>query len=232
MPNKRFRNVAPGVLPDEAVNLFQLNEVKASLDSGVRAEAQHITDTTDSTSGTTGALIVDGGVGVAGKIFAGTSVTTPSVVATTSITTPSVLTDSINEKTAGKGITFSKNIVKKNVLAALNSTGTITAAMVNNGGITSTSVADVTATLDAIATIVSQTGATAGTIIDFVVDNTGGSSTVTVAVSAGIVAAKQVSSGDTAADVLLTVAASSTVGVGIFRLYFQSTTAAILYRIG
>jgi len=179
-------------------------------------------DTTDSTSSTTGAVTTAGGLGVAKAINAGTTITAGS----------GVVTDSITEKTAGKGITLSKNIVRKSTLAALNSTGTITAAMVNNGGITSTSAAGVTATLDSVANIVAQTGATAGTMIDFIVDNTAGASTVTVAVPAGIVAAKQVSSGDTAVDVLLTVAASATVGVGLFRLYFQSTSAAVLFRIG
>lgn len=141
-----------------------------------------------------------------------------------------LFTGAIAEQVAGAGITLANNLIKKNVLTALNTTGTVTAAMINKGGITSTSGAAVTATLDSIANIVAQTGAVAGTVVDFVVDNSGGSNTVTVAVSAGIVAAKQTSSGDTANDILLTVAASATVGVGMFSLYFISTSAAVLFR--
>lgn len=170
--------------------------------------------------------------GTGANITPATIVTTGSITSGTTVTaTTGVITDSITEKTAGKGITLLKNTVQKRTLAALNSTGIVTAAMVNNGGITSTSAAGVTATLDAIATIVTQTGATAGTSVDFVIDNTGGASTVTLAVSAGIVVAKQTSSGDSAVDQLLTVAASSTIGVGVFRLYFQSTSAAVLFRV-
>ncbi len=158
---------------------------------------------------------------------------TPATTITGALTaTGGVVTGAITEKTAGAGITISKNLVRKTTLTALDSTGTLTAAMVNKGGITSTSGSPVTATLDTVANLVTQLGAVAGTFVDFVVDNTGGSNTVTVAVPSGMVAAKQTSSGDTAADILLTVAASATLGVGVFRIYFQSTSAAILYRLG
>lgn len=173
------------------------------------------------------------GLDVTGVITATTSISaTTSILATTTITaTTGLITNSITELTSGKGITLSKNIIRKTTLAALNSTGTITAAMINNGGITSTSAAGVTATIDSIANLVTQLGAVAGTFIDFVVDNTPGASTVTVALPAGMVVAKQTSNGDTAVDQLLTVANSATIGAGMFRIYFQSTSAAIIYRI-
>ena len=71
MPNRRLPNVASGIRPDDAANMFQLNELKSSLDGGVRAEAQHITDATQSTTTATGALIVDGGVGIVKDVFVG-----------------------------------------------------------------------------------------------------------------------------------------------------------------
>lgn len=184
----------------------------------------------------TGAKVLNisaSGLDVTGAITATTSISaTTSLLATTTVTaTTGLITNSITELTSGKGITLSKNIIRKTTLAALNSTGTITAAMINNGGISSTSVAGVTATIDSIANLVTQLGAVAGTFVDFVVDNTPGASTVTVALPSGMVVAKQTSSGDTAVDQLLTVAASSTIGAGMFRIYFQSTSAAIIYRI-
>lgn len=147
-------------------------------------------------------------------------------------TAPAIVTDSVAEKTAGSGITVSNNLIRKTVATAVNATGTIAAAAVVKGLITSTSAAGVTATLDTAVAIAAAASAVQGTIIEFIVDNTAGASTVTVAVGAGIVAAKQVSTGDTANDVLLTVAASATVGIGIFRLVFLSATAATLFRIG
>src|ERR1700751_413793 len=173
------------------------------------------------------------GLDVTGAITATTSISaTTSILATTTVTaTTGLITNSITELTSGKGITLSKNIIRKATLAALNTTGTVTAAMVNNGGITSTSGAAVTATIDTVANLVTQLGAVAGTFVDFIVDNTAGSNTVTVVVPSGMVVAKQTSSGDTAVDQLLTVAASATIGMGMFRIYFSSTSAAILYRI-
>ncbi len=126
-----------------------------------------------------------------------------------------------------------KAMVRKHATAAINADATATVAQVSTGYITSTSAAATAITLPtatAMATALGSVGQ--GTIFDFVVDNTGGSNTVTVAVGVGIVAAKQTSSGDTATDVLLTVAASATVGIGIFRLVFSSTTTAVLFRIG
>lgn len=146
----------------------------------------------------------------------------------TSATISALTVDTITENTVGKGIVQLKNVVRKNTYAALNLTGTITAAMVNNGGITSTSAAGVTATLDTAVAIAAQIGAVQGTTVEFYVDNTAGANTVTVAVGAGIVAAAPVITGGAT----LTVAASATQGIGIYRLVFSSATAAVLFRIG
>lgn len=134
--------------------------------------------------------------------------------------------NSISEYTVGGGITLSNNVIQKRSLTALNVTGTITAAMVNKGGITSTSAAPVTATLDTALAIGTQIGAVQGTSIDFIVDNTAGASTVTVAVAAGITAVTPVITGGA------TLTVSTANGIGLFRLVFSSPSAAKLYRIG
>lgn len=140
--------------------------------------------------------------------------------------------DTISPYTSGGDITFSTAIVRKNTASAINATATATAAQVAGGLITSTSAAATGITLPTATQLGTQLGAVQGTMFDFVVDNTAGSNTVTIIVGSGIVAAKQVSSGDTAVDALLTVAASATVGIGLFRLVFSSPTATVLYRIG
>jgi hypothetical protein len=118
-------------------------------------------------------------------------------------------------------------------LTAVNTTGTVTAIAIAQGGISSTSGAAVTATLPTASSLATALGgAVQGTSVEFEVDNTAGSNTVTVAVGSGIVVAKQTGFGLTANDQLLTVAASATVGVGVFRIVFSSATAAVLYRIG
>lgn len=116
---------------------------------------------------------------------------------------------------------------------ALGTIATVTSG-IQAGLITSTSAATVSIQLPTATQLATSVGAAVGTTVDFIVDNSGGASIVTVAVGAGITAAKQVSDGDAAINVLLTVTANTTPGgcVGMFRVYFTSTTTAILYRVG
>lgn len=137
-----------------------------------------------------------------------------------------LFTNNITELTTGAGITLAKNIIKQNTLTALNTTGTITAAIINKGGITSTSAAGVTATLDTAANIATQISAVNGTTIEFIVDNTAGANTVTVAVAAGITVCSGVLTGSDT----LTVSVAN--AIGIFKLVFSSATTAKLYRVG
>lgn len=137
-----------------------------------------------------------------------------------------IFTNTIAEQLTGSGITIAQNTIEKKSLTALDATGTITAAMVNKGGITSTSAAAVLATLDTATAIGTQIGAVNGTSIEFVVDNTAGANTVTVAVGAGITVCSGVVTGSDT----LTVSVAN--AIGIFRLVFSSATVAKLYRIG
>lgn len=116
--------------------------------------------------------------------------------------------------------------------AAINVTATVTAAQLATGYLTSTSAATVTMTLPTAVLLAAQLNATQGTEFSFIVDNTAGSNVVTVAVGTGIVIAKQVNTTDAANNQILTVAASATVGVGLFKIVFTSATAAVLFRIG
>ena len=122
--------------------------------------------------------------------------------------------------------------IGRSTATTINATATVTAAQLKTGLLTSTSAAAVTMTLPTATLMGAAINAVRGTTFDFYVDNTAGANTVTVAVGSDIVTAKQTSTGNTANDSLLTVAASSTVGVGLFRLYFSSATAAVLYRLG
>lgn len=139
--------------------------------------------------------------------------------------------DTITEKTALAGVTISKAVIQKRVASAINATATATAAQIKTGLVTSTSAAATTITLPTATALATSLGAVRGTSFDFIVDNTAGANTVTVAVGSGIVVAKQTSTGNTADDQLLTVAASATVGVGVFRIVFTSATAAVLFRL-
>jgi hypothetical protein len=155
------------------------------------------------------------GLGVTGLM----TVTTSIQAGTT------VITDAITEKTSGGGITFSKATIRKNTATAINTTATVTAAQLAGGLLTSTSAAAVTMTLPTATALATQLGAVQGTVFDFVVDNSAGSNTVTVAVGSGIVA-----SGFPGTNTL-TLANSATIGVATFRIVFISTTAATLTRI-
>lgn len=113
--------------------------------------------------------------------------------------------------------------------AAINSTGTATAAQVATGYITSTSGAATTITLPTGTLLGAAIGATQGTTFDLYVDNTAGANTVTVAVavngvlSDGAVTAGAVAFGD------LTIASGVT-GVGRFTIMFSSPTAYVFSR--
>lgn len=108
---------------------------------------------------------------------------------------------------------------------AVNATATLTGAQIKSGLITSTSVAAVTATTPTATALATALGAKSGTWFDFAIDNSAGANTVTLAVGTGITTATAVvTGGDT-----LTVASGE---VGLFRLYFTSTTGAKIYRLG
>ena len=108
--------------------------------------------------------------------------------------------------------------------AAINSTTTATAAQMAAGVITSTSASATAITTPTATALATQLGITAaGATYDFIIDNSAGSSTVTLTLDASIVVLAVVTGGNT-----LTVAATK---IGMFRIYFTSSTAAFIARI-
>jgi len=112
--------------------------------------------------------------------------------------------------------------------AAINATATATAAQVATGYITSTSVAPVTITLPTGTLLGAALGATAGTVLDLFVDNTGGASTVTMAVATNGI--KSDAANTTAASFGQLTVASGATGIGCFRIMFSSATAYVFTR--
>lgn len=111
------------------------------------------------------------------------------------------------------------------VLSAINVTATATTGQVLGRVITSTSAAAVSVTLPTATALATALGATRGTRIQFVIDNSAGANTVTVVVGAGITVNTPAITGGAA----LTVSTAN--AVGIFELYFTGTTTAKIFRI-
>jgi hypothetical protein len=112
--------------------------------------------------------------------------------------------------------------------AAINATATATAAQVATGYITSTSAAATTITLPTGTLLGAALGAVKGTVMDLYIDNTGGASTVTIAVATnGILSTAAADTAGSFGD--LTIAAGAT-GIGRFTIMFSSATAYVFTR--
>ncbi len=111
---------------------------------------------------------------------------------------------------------------------AINTSATATAAQVADGYITSTSASPVTITLPTGTDLGAALGATRGTVLDLFIDNTAGSSTVTVAVNTNaVLSSAAVDTAGSFGD--LTIAAGAT-GLARFTLMFSSATAYTFTR--
>ena len=111
---------------------------------------------------------------------------------------------------------------------AINATATATAAQVATGYITSTSAAATTITLPTGTLLGAALSATKGTVFDLFIDNTGGASTVTIAVATnGILSTAAADTAGSFGD--LTVAAGAT-GLARFTIMFSSATAYVFTR--
>ena len=112
--------------------------------------------------------------------------------------------------------------------AAINATATATAAQVATGYITSTSAASTVITLPTGTLLGAALGASRGTVMDLFIDNTGGASTVTIAVATnGILSTAAADTAGSFGD--LTVAAGAT-GLARFTIMFSSATAYVFTR--
>jgi len=115
------------------------------------------------------------------------------------------------------------SLVFGSTTAAINTSATVTAAQLAGGTLTSTSAAGVTMTLPLATAFATQIAAVQGTSFEFVVDNSAGANTVTVATNTGFSAASVITGGTT-----LTVNSGT---IGTFRIYYESSSTAILSRI-
>jgi hypothetical protein len=112
---------------------------------------------------------------------------------------------------------------------AVNSTATLTAAQVASGYITSTSAAATTMTLPTGTLLGTYLGAKQGYEFEFIIDNTAGASTVTLAVAVNGILSGAAAAGSGAGFGLLTVPSGVT-GQGQFTIMFSSATAYTFSR--
>lgn len=231
----RIGNVSPGINSDEAVTVGQTlildgsgnistiipftganTHTGAETHSGNETHAGNETfsgtiassNTTDSSSSVTGAVKTSGGLGVA------------------------------KNATVGAQLVTNKNIIRAMTpyTAAVDTTVGWTLAEVKTalvaGCFKTTSAATVTLTLDSVANIITSFATanvtlSTGSVVEFVVDNSQGANTVTVAVDGGatIAVATPVITGGA------TLTLSTANKIGRFQLYLTSATTAILSRI-
>ena len=112
--------------------------------------------------------------------------------------------------------------------AAINATAAATAAEVATGYITSTSAAGTSITFPTGTLLGAELQATAGTVLELIIDNTGGASTVTMVVGVNAILSDAATTtagsfGD------LTIAAGVT-GIARYTLLFSSATAYTITR--
>ena len=175
---------------------------------------------------TTGAATITGASTVTGT-FAVTGATQVTGVFTQigALNVTGAVTASTNVIATGKITAVGGRSFQKFTVSTLNSTGTISAANLVGGLITSTSAQAVAATLPAAADVLALVpGAIVGTSFDFLICNAAGANTVTVTASATITNVLAVA-GDMA------VAAAANVR---YRLIFTNigsgTEAAVIYK--
>lgn len=144
-----------------------------------------------------------------------------SMGSTLAVTGLATFTNGIRSMVANVGNHFTS--------AAINSTGTATAAQVATGYITSTSGAATTITLPTGTLLGAQLNASAGTTFELYIDNTAGANTVTIAVAVnGVLSDAAVTSGAVAFGDL--TVASGVTGLARFTLMFSSATAYAFTR--
>ena len=136
---------------------------------------------------------------------------------------------SIQAKGAGWVKVYNEHIAYPSP-AAINSTGTATAANVLTGYITSTSAAATTITLPTGTALGNALVASQGDTIMLTIDNTAGANTVTIAVAVNGILSAMAVAGSGAGAGLLTVPSGAT-GVGTFQITFTSATAYVFSRV-
>lgn len=139
-----------------------------------------------------------------------------------------LLYNNVGTVTSSNFVAVNSGVSAHPVSAAINSTGTATAAQVATGYITSTSAAATTITLPTGTLLGAALGASAGSVFELIVDNTGGANTVTIAVATNGI--KSDAANTTAASFGQLTVASGVTGLARFTLMFSSATAYAFTR--
>ena len=183
------------------------------------------------TSGASGAVNISSGVATIGSsgIITIASGNTASGVAGDIQITPGTHTST----TVSPNISLNKSVIRKPILTSAATGATLTAVQLLGGYIEITGGTG-NITLPATSTITTAIGSTpAGTYFDFIINavNMTATNVVTVVLGSSMTTQKQVSSGDSANDQLLTVTQTSGLNVGSFRLVFITATTTALQRL-
>src|SRR5690606_25584904 len=117
-------------------------------------------------------------------------------------------------------------VIKRKIATSIDSTSTATDTAIYKGLIVSTSLAPTSITLPTATQLANVFHASKGTLIEFLVDNTSGSNTVTIIPGSDITATSVVTGSNN-----MTIAASATTGLACFRITFISNTKAVISRI-
>lgn len=175
---------------------------------------------------TTPAFVVDSSTASQVAGLKVTGAITGGVVAIAAIDSGADASLSIAAK--GVGVLGLKNPVMRHATAAVNATGTATAAQVATGYITSTSASPTTITMPTGTLLGGVLAAVQGTIHELYIDNTAGSSTVTIAVAVNGILSDAATT--TAASFGQLTVASGVTGQARFTLMFSSATAYTFTR--
>lgn len=127
--------------------------------------------------------------------------------------------DWINSVTAGSVI------VRRPSPVAINATATATVDQLLSGYITSTSAAATTITTPTATALAAALNAVQGTSFDFMIDNSAGANTVTLALDSSIAVVTPAITGGA------TLTVSTANAIGTFRVVFTSNTTAKIFRI-
>lgn len=120
---------------------------------------------------------------------------------------------------------FANALIRRNVSTDFTGNASVTAAQLAGGLLTITSGTD-TLTLPTATLLATQMGASAGTVFDFVLQNTASGGTALLVVNTGITAASAITGGTS-----LSLANSATAGMATFRISFISSSAATISRL-
>lgn len=192
------------------------------------AQIKNVTAETNSpkvTGGNATIYLFNGGYAGAGTVSYTVTESVATILSNANIDTTNDLANVGTFSTTGFSTFGAGVLFKRGTAVAINSSATIASGDMTVGYITSTSAAPTTITLRTATQLATELGATAGSSYRFIIDNSAGASTVTLAVATGVVV------GTTALTGGDSLTLSTAQAVGVWELIFKSTTTAQLRRV-